>query len=694
MINATRAAKWSAAGTKCFIAGEDLTCQAGLAVQQDLALGALIGVTHAERNGHHYVDGFGETPAAEAQAFLAAHPDLYANSGGKVRLAIHDGDLLTGSLTTPGFATSVHLCGPRCRRWRSPQQKYFGASSMTTKRLGLIMNGVTGRMGLNQHLIRSIIAIRDSGGVLLANGDRMLPDPILIGRDADKVERLAKRFNVTRWSTDLDKALADKNDTIFFDAATTQARPTLLTKAIEAGKHVYCEKPIATNLDEAVAVLRLANSKGVKHGTVQDKLFLPGLKKIAFLRDSGFFGRMLSVRGEFGYWVFEGGWQEAQRPSWNYRSEDGGGIILDMVCHWRYVLDNLFGEVESVSCTGTTDIPERFDEKNKKYAATADDSAYATFRLKGGVIAHINMSWVTRVYRDDLVTFQVDGTHGSAVAGLTDCVIQARQATPRPVWNPDEKRTHDFFADWQKRCRRTSSTTTASRSSGKCSFAMSARTRLINIRCWKAPRACSLPNAPAELARAALDRRCPDQGVREDKSMNKPVMPISSLSLKLPTADRSIETYRLAASRTFPAKLQGTLNRVAFSAAHVVADPLAESDPWLSSAIDWDRTIAFREHVWDLGLGVAESMDTAQRGMGLDWPTSLELIQRSVRAANARGGALVFSGAGTDHLAVEDAKSIDDVIRAYEEQIAAVEKAGRPDHPDGFARAGQTRPRR
>ena len=321
---------------------------------------------------------------------------------------------------------------------------------MTTKRLGLIMNGVTGRMGLNQHLIRSIIAIRDQGGVLLSNGDRMLPDPILIGRDAEKVERLAKRFNVERWSTDLEKALADKNDTIFFDAATTQARPTLLTKAIEAGKHVYCEKPIATNLEEAVAVLKLANAKGVKHGTVQDKLFLPGLKKLAFLRDSGFFGRMLSVRGEFGYWVFEGGWQEAQRPSWNYRSEDGGGIILDMVCHWRYVLDNLFGEVESISCLGTTDFPDRFDEKGKKYTATADDSAYATFRLKGGVIAHINMSWVTRVYRDDLVTFQVDGTHGSAVAGLTDCVIQARQATPRPVWNPDEKRTHDFYADWQK----------------------------------------------------------------------------------------------------------------------------------------------------------------------------------------------------------------------------------------------------
>ncbi|HWZ09122.1 MAG TPA: Gfo/Idh/MocA family oxidoreductase, partial [Bradyrhizobium sp.] len=269
---------------------------------------------------------------------------------------------------------------------------------MTTRRLGVIMNGVTGRMGLNQHLIRSIIAIRNQGGVRLSGGDRVMPDPILVGRDAAKVERLARQFAIERWTTDLDKALKDGNDTVFFDAATTQARPSLLTRAIDAGKHVYCEKPIATSLEEAIAVVRLANAKGLKHGTVQDKLFLPGLKKLAFLRDSGFFGRMLSVRGEFGYWVFEGDWQEAQRPSWNYRKEDGGGIILDMVCHWRYVLDNLFGEVESVSCLGSTDIPARWDEKGEKYRATADDSAYATFRLKGGVIAHINMSWVTRVY--------------------------------------------------------------------------------------------------------------------------------------------------------------------------------------------------------------------------------------------------------------------------------------------------------
>jgi predicted dehydrogenase len=320
---------------------------------------------------------------------------------------------------------------------------------MSTRRLGLIMNGVTGRMGMNQHLIRSIVAIRKQGGVALSDGSRVMPDPILVGRNREKIEELATRYGVDRWTTDLDAALANPEDTVFFDAATTQMRPTLLARAIGAGKHVYCEKPIATNLPEALEVCRLAEKTGVKTGVVQDKLFLPGLQKLRMLRDSGFFGRMLSVRGEFGYWVFEGDWQAAQRPSWNYRTEDGGGIILDMVCHWRYVLDNLFGEVRSVSCLGARHIPERWDENGKRYEATADDAAYATFELEGGVIAHINSSWCVRVYRDDLVTFQVDGTHGSAVAGLTDCVIQPRQGTPRPVWNPDEKRLHDFYGDWQ-----------------------------------------------------------------------------------------------------------------------------------------------------------------------------------------------------------------------------------------------------
>ena len=325
---------------------------------------------------------------------------------------------------------------------------------MAIQRLGIIMHGVTGRMGMNQHLIRSILAIREQGGVTLASGDKVMPDPILIGRNADKMKALAHAHGVERWGTDIDLALQSPQDTVFFDAGTTQMRPTLLAKAIRAGKHVYCEKPIATNLNEAVEIARLAQRSGLKHGAVQDKLFLPGLRKLDMLRRSGFFGKMLSVRLEFGYWVFEGDLQPIQRPSWNYRSEDGGGMILDMMCHWRYVLDNLFGEVKSISCIGATHIPQRWDEAGKPYQATADDAAYATAELVGHngepVIAQMNMSWATRVRRDDLVTFHVDGTHGSAVAGLTECRAQSRVTTPRPVWNPDQKQTIDFLGQWQE----------------------------------------------------------------------------------------------------------------------------------------------------------------------------------------------------------------------------------------------------
>ena len=321
---------------------------------------------------------------------------------------------------------------------------------MGVRRLGIIMNGVTGRMGTNQHLVRSIVAIRKEGGVPLANGDRVMPDPILVGRNEEKLGILAKAHGITRVTTNLDAALADKNDTVFFDAATTQMRPALLAKAIAAGKDIYCEKPVATNLEEALAIARKAKAAGIKHGVVQDKLFLPGLRKLKLLIESGFFGKLLSVRGEFGYWVFEGDLLPAQRPSWNYRAEDGGGIILDMLCHWRYVLDNTFGNVKSVSCLGATHIPERIDEAGKRYKATADDAAYATFQLDGGVIAHFNSSWVTRVRRDDLLTLHVDGTHGSAVAGLQEVVTQQRMATPKPVWNPDVKQPIDFFEGWQQ----------------------------------------------------------------------------------------------------------------------------------------------------------------------------------------------------------------------------------------------------
>src|ERR1700738_1575478 len=290
---------------------------------------------------------------------------------------------------------------------------------MAVRRLGIIMHGVTGRMGYNQHLVRSIAAIRSAGGVVLPNGDRAMPDPILVGRNADKLAEIAKLHDIARHTSDLGAALANPDDTIFFDSGSTQMRVDLLERAIAAGKHIYCEKPISETLDAALRVARLAKARGIKHGVVQDKLFLPGLRKLRMLRDAGFFGRLLSVRGEFGYWVFEGDLQPAQRPSWNYRTEDGGGMILDMLCHWRYVLGNTFGEVKSVSCLGATHIPERLDESGKRYKADADDAAYATFELEGGIIAQINSSWPTRVNRDDLVTFHVDGTHGSPVAGLT-----------------------------------------------------------------------------------------------------------------------------------------------------------------------------------------------------------------------------------------------------------------------------------
>ncbi|MEM7682096.1 MAG: Gfo/Idh/MocA family oxidoreductase [Planctomycetota bacterium] len=327
---------------------------------------------------------------------------------------------------------------------------------METRKIGVIMSGVTGRMGTNQHLLRSVLAIIKQGGVRISPAVTLMPDPILVGRNADKLRALAEHGRDVigeplRWSTDLDQTLQG-DDEVFFDASLTQLRDGFVRKAIDAGKAIYCEKPTGVSTAEALALADHAEAKGVKHGVVQDKLWLPGLRKLKTLMQQGFFGKILSVRGEFGYWVFTGHVddQPAQRPSWNYREQDGGGIMVDMFCHWRYVLDEVFGPVKSLVAHAATDLPERVGEDGKPYPATADDSAYAIFLLEDGTTCQFNSSWCTRVRRDDLLTIQVDGTHGSAVAGLRECWVQSIGETPKPVWNPDIPQPIRFFENWQQ----------------------------------------------------------------------------------------------------------------------------------------------------------------------------------------------------------------------------------------------------
>ncbi len=321
---------------------------------------------------------------------------------------------------------------------------------MKVHKIGIIMNGVTGRMGTNQHLLRSVVEIIKQGGVQISHSEFIMPDPILVGRNEIKLKKLSEISGVQKWTTDLEGVLKEKQYQIYFDAQVTGLRADAVKMAVREGKHVYCEKPVAPDLKTALELYHLCEEAKVKHGVVQDKLFLPGMLKLKSLKENNFFGKILSVRGEFGYWVFEGFTVPAQRPSWNYRKEDDGGIIVDMLCHWRYVLDNLFGNVKGVFCLGATHIPKRVDENGKVYKCTADDSAYATFELEGDIIAHFNSSWVTRVRRDDLLTIHVDGTHGSAVAGLRECWTQHYGNTPKPVWNPDIPQTINFYEGWSK----------------------------------------------------------------------------------------------------------------------------------------------------------------------------------------------------------------------------------------------------
>ena len=316
--------------------------------------------------------------------------------------------------------------------------------------VGIIMNGVTGRMGTNQHLIRSIVAILDQGGVHINSQEVIIPDVVLVGRNETKLKALSQRTGIEKWTTNLDSVLNDSNYQVYFDAQTTGRRADAILKAIAQGKHIYCEKPVATETKIALDLYNACEKAGLKHGVVQDKLWLPGLLKLKRLMQNDFFGEILSVKGDFGYWVFEGHSVPAQRPSWNYRKEDDGGIIVDMLCHWRYVLDHLFGNVKGVFCLGATHIPERIDEAGKPYRCTADDAAYATFELEGEIVAQFNSSWTTRVRRDDLLTMQVDGTKGSALVGLRDCWTQTYGNTPKPVWNPDISNPIDFYNTWSK----------------------------------------------------------------------------------------------------------------------------------------------------------------------------------------------------------------------------------------------------
>jgi predicted dehydrogenase len=319
---------------------------------------------------------------------------------------------------------------------------------MSRKVVRIAVNGVTGRMGYRQHLVRSLLSIRDQGGVLLADGTTVIPEPVLVGRNEDRLRDIAERHGIQHWTTSLDEVLGDPGVDIYFDAQVTTAREASLGQAIAAGKHVYTEKPLAGSLAGALNLARAARTAGIIHGVVQDKLFLPGMIKLRRLIKDGFFGRVLSIRLEFGYWVFEGDGLAAQRPSWNYRAEDGGGIVLDMFPHWHYLLDDLFGPIQALYCHNATHVPVRWDESGERYDVTADDSAYALLELEGGAVAAVNSSWAVRVNRRELLELHVDGTHGSAVAGLRNCAVQHRVTTPMPVWNPDLPDPIDYLAQW------------------------------------------------------------------------------------------------------------------------------------------------------------------------------------------------------------------------------------------------------
>ena len=321
---------------------------------------------------------------------------------------------------------------------------------MALRTIRIAIEGVTGRLGTNQHLIRSLLAIRQEGGLPLQNGDRLMPEPVLLGRNPDKLAALAEAHGGLAWSDDAPKTLADKTIDIYFDVAATGGRLARALRAVAAGKHIYLEKPVADSSAEAMQIVRAAKARGVKAAAVQDKVYLPGFHKLRKVRDSGFFGRILSARLESGWWVFDGELYPSQRSSWNYRKKDGGGLVLDMYPHWRYLTASLMGPIKAVSCRKLTQQKKRWDEAGKPFDVDVEDEVFSTFEFESGAMAQVTTSWASRVKRDDLIQIQIDGTHGSAVAGGHKCFVQSLAATPRPAWNVEVPQAMDFDTQWQE----------------------------------------------------------------------------------------------------------------------------------------------------------------------------------------------------------------------------------------------------
>ncbi len=510
---------------------------------------------------------------------------------------------------------------------------------MARKVIQVALNGVTGRMGYRQHLVRSLLAIREQGGIPLGDGSTVLyPEPILVGRSEERLRAIAERHGLARWTTSLDEVLGDPEVDVYFDTQVTSAREDAVARAIAAGKHVYTEKPVAASAAAAFALAEAAQAAGITHGVVQDKLFLPGMIKLRRLIREGFFGRVLSVRVEFGYWVFEGDGIPAQRPSWNYRAQDGGGIVLDMFPHWQYLLEDLFGPVSAVYARRATHLPRRWDEAGEPYDVTADDAAYAVLEFASGAVASVNSSWAVRVNRRELLELQVDGTHGSAVAGLRNCAVQHKVSTPMPVWNPDLPDPLDYQAMW------TDVPDNMDFDNGfKAQWELFLRDAALGR-----PFRWDLFAGARGVQLAELAMRSSAEGRRVEVTAGDTRM---SARITLPGRAAPLEVAAPGWAAGYPPP---TSRRV-YAAAHVASIDGGD-------LIDWEATLRFRDHLWSHGFAVAEAMDTAQRGMGLSWWLARELIASTAERAAARRAAGRFAGlacgAGTDHLAAGKGHSI------------------------------------